>query len=768
MALRLRQETALDLTLEGSAGSFRVGAGHTGHKSLEVKYLLTHVGLNFASPSNDKLLSALAPVREIFDFQSLDFDEIMQRDIDDSRVSAELVPYLLDEQSKDMIKLFPPIVIVVMPIQEGRTRPDDYYPEVSTTEASPDSTREYAMLVTRSGGVGREVFQFEQPLLDGRPLMHDMVRLRLNTHRTRLVIVDGQHRAMALLAIYRNLKDQWSDERRAPFKEYYSAWTPNFINRFNLEEINLPVILCTIPELDTNYTGDFDMKKAARSIFLTLNKTARQVSDARNKLLDDNDLISFLMRRTLSEIKRKDERSPQAMRIVNVELDQDGNKQKIQTPVAITGVPHVYYMIEHMMLDNGSAIKGVKPRAGTFYNRTRLDDMLYRLDGRNILGAATSDTIRRDLFSGAAAEKLGQQFDVRYGAYIIGAFERFAPFDRHNRAVMEIGEQLEREHDRQLKPILLEGQGIGRVFEAYRTNLRQKLRNGYFKTDVPEIEASSARLDATAERIADAVSRLMRERATRLLGDLSDKKPVRTPDGQTHPKMIEWCNRCYDEIFTSVAFQTALVCGVMGLIERAERRLGKGDFPGQPPIDHDQAFDEYISQINQFFIPKSIAQLKKLIRVVTGEVSDDKELWVTRPSNQTFRSVVFRAEMQPDQWPKYRYLLLEIWKPAHPALAQVVAEERAECQNEVFSALHDHYKATFCRENQKLEEELTKSERTEIFNQAFEPYSALIRNIGSEGLDRKAMREAGSKTPATAGTEPDQESDVFEPAPAEA
>ena len=105
MALHLRRETALDLTLEGTVGSFRVGAVSGGSRSLEVKHLLTHVGLNFSTSSNDKLLSSLTPVREIFDFQSLDFDEIMQRDIDDARVSAELVPYLLDEQSKDMINL---------------------------------------------------------------------------------------------------------------------------------------------------------------------------------------------------------------------------------------------------------------------------------------------------------------------------------------------------------------------------------------------------------------------------------------------------------------------------------------------------------------------------------------------------------------------------------------------------------------------------------------------------------------------------------------
>ena len=757
MALRLRRETALDLTLEGTVGSFRVGAGQGGARSLEVKYLLTHVGLNFSTSSNDKLLSALAPVREIFDFQSLDFDEIMQRDIDDARVSAELVPYLLDEQSKDMIKLFPPIVIVVMPIREGRTQPERFYPEVKAETLDPEGDREHPVLTTRSGGVGNESFQFEQPVDDGRALTSDLVRLKLNTHRTRLVIVDGQHRAMALLAIYRNLKDQWSDERRAPFKEYYSAWTKSYIDRFNLDEINLPVLLCTIPELDTEYTGDFDMKKAARSIFLTLNKTARQVSDARNKLLDDNDLISFLMRRTLSHIKDRDARSPHALRIVNVELDQEGSRQKIQTPVAITGVPHVYYMTEHMMLDNGGTVRGVKPRAGTFYNRTRLDDLLARLDGRNLLGASTADTIRRDLFTAAAAEKLGAQFDARYGAYIIGALERFAPFDRHNRAVIEMGEQLEREQDRQLKPILLEGQGIGRVFEAHRVSLRQRLRNGYFRTDVPEIEASSRRLDATASRIAATVARLCRDRAQRLLGDLSDKKLIRGEDNAVHPKMVDWCNRLYDELFTTVAFQTALVCGFIGLVEKAELKLKKGEYGDQPPIDRDQAFDEYITQLNQFFVPRSPAQLKRLIRVFTGELSDDKEIWAVRPSNQTFRNVVYRAEMQPDQWPKYRYLLLEVWYPPHPALQAVVANERAECRGEVFAALHDHYETAFCRENQKPKDELSKDERKVVFAQAFDTYGGLIRNIGADSLDRKTMRDALSQVPAAAATEADPE-----------
>lgn len=762
MALHLQRETAFDLTLPGTVGSFRVGSGHGDARSLEVKYLLTHVGLNFTSPSNDKLLGVLAPVREIFDLKNLDFDEIMQRDIDDARVSDELVPYLLDEQSKDMIKLFPPIVIVVMPIREGRDQPERFYPKVVVEKIEPGGSGAEGRLRTRSGPVGSEVFEFEQPILDGQPVLHDLVRLRLNMQRTKLVIVDGQHRAMALLAIYRNLKDQWTNERGAPFKEYYSIWTKAFIERFNLDEVNLPVLICTVPELDTSYGGDFDMKMAARSIFLTLNKTARQVSDARNKLLDDADLISGLMRRTLSHIKEKDERSPHALRIFNVELDQGGSRQKIQNPVAITGVPHIYYMIEHMMLDNGGDVKGVKPRGGNFATRYILDNVLTRLDGRNLLGAASADTLRRNLFTANALETLGEQFDVRYGAFIIAALERFAPFDRHNRAVLEMKEQLESERDRQLEPILLGGQGIGRVFQSHRNKLNKKLADGVFTTDVPEIQASARRLDGTAARLADTVARLGEDRATRLLQELNDKRPIRDESGKIQSRIVEWCNGLYGDIFGSVAFQAALVCGFMGLIEKAERRWQRNEPGGGAPLNCVEAFDEYLEQLNRFFLPRTVAELKKLIRIFSGELEEGDELWAYRPSSQTFRSVVYRSEMQPDQWPKYRYLLLEIWHPSQPDLQTAVAEEVRLCRGEVFSALHDHYETTYCRESAKLKEELTSAERSTIFKQTYDPYSSLLRNLGADALGHEEMNNAVSRVPASAATDPDESADQTE------
>jgi len=100
----------------------------------------------------------------------------------------------------DLVKLFPPIVVVVLPVKEGENKPNNLYPQIEVEElvGTNDDEPKY---ILRSGAVGQEVFQFEQPIVEGKRLKHDLVRLRLNTHKTRLVIVDGQHRAMALLAL---------------------------------------------------------------------------------------------------------------------------------------------------------------------------------------------------------------------------------------------------------------------------------------------------------------------------------------------------------------------------------------------------------------------------------------------------------------------------------------------------------------------------------------------------------------------------------------
>jgi hypothetical protein len=125
MDLTLPTTSALNLTLEGSVGTFRIGGSGPGApRSIQVRYLETHIGFDPSVASNETMLRHLEPVRETFDFQALDFDQIMQRDIDDARVSTELIPYLLDAGSGGTIKFFPPVVIVAVPVEDlGGGRP---------------------------------------------------------------------------------------------------------------------------------------------------------------------------------------------------------------------------------------------------------------------------------------------------------------------------------------------------------------------------------------------------------------------------------------------------------------------------------------------------------------------------------------------------------------------------------------------------------------------------------------------------------------------
>jgi hypothetical protein len=508
--------------------------------------------------------------------------------------------------------------------------------------------------------------------------------------------------------------------------------------------------LCTFPSLDDEYKGEYDIRKAARSIFLTLNRDARQVSRTRNILLDDKDIIAYFLRRCLSEIKSKDNRSEYSLRIFNVELDQsEKDKLKIQSPIAITGVNHLYYIIEHFLLNKSDEdVNGVKPRRGTFSNRKDLNlNCMERLDGRNLVGAEVADLTKRDNFTLSAAQKLENSFYHKYGKLIITMFEKFSPYENHNRAVLTLESEIESDQDRRLRPILFSGQGIGRVFESHRENLKQKLKEGSFTTKVPEIEAIAQRFDQTSKRVEQAVERFRVERAELYLKSVSDKRELK--DSTTHQissEIVKCINDLYDNVLTTVAFQAALICGFLGEMEKVKAKL---DSANQGSIDEEECFGQYLDQLNNFFTPKTPSQFKKLVGVFYGEISGKINEWKITPNNQTFRKVVYRGEMNPNEWPKYKYLLLEIWNPEQEMISEVVDSTRQYCRQQIFVDLHKYYKSVFCRENSKLEEQLSDSDRGSIFNKVFSDYSGFIKMIGAEKLAESEMQEALSPDAAS-------------------
>lgn len=724
--LGLGLEPQLDLTLKGSIGSFKVGKGNE-INSLEVKYLLTTVGLDFSKGNDDKLLRELAPVREIFDFKDLDFDEIMQRDIDDARVSSELIPYVLDSSKSGLIKFFPPIVVVALPLEIDRNKPAPYYDKVTITTDNLKQNGIPNWLVTQSGVVGSEIFRFEQPIMGNQIGQHDLVKFSINTSRCQLVIVDGQHRAMALLALYRNLKNQWEDKSRQAFESYYKEWTPSYIKSFDLDAIQLPMIVCTIPALDEHYNGDFDLKKASRSIFLTLNKNARKVSRSRNLLLDDGDLISSFMRSVLSKIKNDDNNilANSNLQIHNVELDQSGDRIKLQSPVALTGVTHLHYIIEHMLLDS-SDINGISKREGRFKTRVMGDyftNALSRLKCEDVIGTDGYNQIRRDVFSSQDEQHLKKSFDKIYGKVIIDTLKGFYPYQCFVNAAENVRNIAEAHQDVHLKPMLFDGQGIAKIFESHRETLSMRVDDGYFKDDVPRIQELVKQLDSTNRSLEDLKKNFCSLRAVNYVRDAVSKKYLESLPIET----INMCNEIYDNIFTSIAFQSALICGFFTEFEKFSN-----EFTGHNECELSTFFNEYLEAINAFFKVKSITQLKNVIGLFVGEVQGDN-LGKIRDSLSTFRNVVYPGEMQPDEWPKYRYLLLEIWKSSNHEFEKQLENERIKCRKQVVISLYNRLKKQFIQERRLLEEELKAEDRDVLVNKTCERYKDMLSYLSKRG-----------------------------------
>jgi hypothetical protein len=743
MDIDISPETALNLTLQGSVGSFCTGTKDGAMSGIEVKYFLTHVGLDFENGPNGQALNVLAPVRELFETKTLEFDEIMQRDIDDARVSADLIPYLLDPKSRDLVKIFPPIIVVVLPTEPGGNRPTNHYPAV--TEESVQIKGQNTLL-TRSGEVGCEVFQFQQPVANGKVIEHDLNRLKLNTERCKLVIVDGQHRAMALLAIYRNLKQEWAHANRAPFKDYYEEWTPNYLKQFELKNINLPVMFCTFPSLDENYKGDYDLKKAARSVFLTLNKNARPVSESRNRLLDDNDLVALFLRNVLSKVKGKDTLASYSLRIHNVELDQFHDRKKIENPISITGVNHIYYLVEHLLFNDGDkSVNGAKPRSGRYPSRTDLSTFgtYERLgNARDALGEDVANTTSRHVFSTETGRILADRFFEHLGTHIVGFFERFTPVERHNKASLWLEQDLKSQANQKILPIIFEGQGLSRVFESHRENLRKKQQEQGFGSEATKVQQIIANLDATAAQIQSSIASFRAERARLFLDDVSDKAKLKIGTSYA-AKVQSFVDDLFDNVFSTVAFQTAVVASFLTDVEYANEEK---EINGEAAMDKEAQFTEFLSNLNAFFVPRSAAQFKHLVSVFAGDLTGDPQEWIFTKTRHTFRDIVYRGEMQPDQWPKYRYLVLELWKPSDPALSARVTSQRNLCRGQIFNSLYLHLKDEFLVAQGVREDDLTQAQRGKLFKEAFDAHTTMLKHLGAALPSFEEMRGLATPT----------------------
>ena len=298
--------------IDGMWGSFNSSSG-------EVAFLMTRARLGAPGDTDPAvaLTTQLAPVREVLDTKLLDFNQLLQRDLDDHRVATELIPYIM-EKSGAGPAFFPPILVAALPFQGHLV--SDEFPEVERLDRQ--RTEEFGNTLFQEDRWG-SAFRVQRMLDQDGSLLSPLRigRIGWNPAQCKLVVLDGQHRAMALLAIQRTLTS-WKDSTGEKFKYFYErrierlfeATGGREIAANNLSKIEFPVTILWFPNGHPHL--------AARKLFVDVNQNARKPSEARLILLSDTELINIFTRDLLNRLRKED--APFPLRAI--EYDQPSER----------------------------------------------------------------------------------------------------------------------------------------------------------------------------------------------------------------------------------------------------------------------------------------------------------------------------------------------------------------------------------------------------------------------------------------------------------
>lgn len=193
----------------------------------------------------------------------IDIEELIQRDLDRERAASEIVNYL----RQPSIKFFNAFTVVLMPVsQEGSPLPafpPDEPEEAAVNEASSP------FVASRAG-----------PVMFRRLREGNAGYIKWETGSVRAVIIDGQHRFLALDRVHRDMPVH-----------------------LRSDITSIPILLLIL-DSRAGFTaptgGPSEIIRASRAIFTDINKHAVKVTPEREYLLDDRSLIAVAMRSILT------------------------------------------------------------------------------------------------------------------------------------------------------------------------------------------------------------------------------------------------------------------------------------------------------------------------------------------------------------------------------------------------------------------------------------------------------------------------------------
>lgn len=648
----------------GSFGEFTIGDGPS---TVRAKYILTKIKPGGKGFWECELASQMKPWREVFNVKELDFDELLQRDIDDSRVAHDLIPYLLGT-SGYRAKFFPPILAVIAPQKEDGTGIEQYYP----------APTEDGDLKVNYG----DLFEVERLKLNNERA--PMVELRYNRQRTAFIIVDGQHRAMAVLALHRQLNTDWSDN---PYASYYSHIK---VNAEHVKNIELPVCIMYFPDLHEDHSlakaQDIDLSFTCREIFLVVNRSAKRVSEARQLLLDDEDIAARLMRNTLSTLKTRDNEKDGLAQINSISYGDSDTE--IGHREVISG-----------QLEYSSAIALHKIHKATSFGTTEAftleTDSSDVSDGRStqnpnrspkiLIGTSVQNYPLLPHNSGKSlpandlkkiVEKLGNLTDFA----LVNLLDKFRPFKIHNEELQNLENRLldvnarSDNVSRKARALIFEGGGVQNVFDSHFERLKKELENSQTVSD--HLEEQIKFCQRVNKRVDENVEEFQRHRACKFFSINHDRFYQESSNNQDNQTTLLNKTRSLFKSLATQAFQLGYTMAVFTIVE-----ILIDEQPNSHHFSYERRFmlvqfvtEVYLAALNQYFSPTE----KTKHHTLTGYITESRAS-VFDANSPGLRGLLAMSvsEINEKQWRFFRYAILEIihspfsWDAAGKKMKQI-------------------------------------------------------------------------------------------------
>lgn len=470
-----------EVMTEGTYGDFNTPAG-------KICYLMTKAKLGRDTTKESTLTKYLAPVREVLNVEEMDFNQLLQRDLDDYRVATDLIDYLLKPEANGP-SFYTPILAALLPFDGAE--PTEYYPEI-TTEAAP---------FTDSDGIPWQETQYGNAFRllrlaadeSGSSLSRiKLGRLEFNTAMNKLVVIDGQHRAMALLAIRRTVDKEWDSTKGNRYRFFYEKRVNELLNNHNhqvdLMSIEFPVCICWFPGLSSQTTPLSSPHQAARKLFVDVNQNAKKPSVSRLILLSDTTLVPIFVRALLNELRKPG--APFPLHTIEYDYPRDQGESAPVRPLALANIVMLNNAVKLAILGPDKYIKNVDQKIGVGRtSRADEDSRLRReLEVKSWLtqeiedeGISESITFEREelgneTFPKGKVDALVAKFMEVWGYAILKILSEFCLYSFHIEVLKSVEENwtVAAAHGELAKDAMFRGLGI---YWTLKTDYEQWLEN---------------------------------------------------------------------------------------------------------------------------------------------------------------------------------------------------------------------------------------------------------------------------------------------------